>query len=186
MPAAGRQAGTPLVELAAISKRFPGVVANDGVSFSLLPGEIHALLGENGAGKSTLMSVLLGLYRPDSGEIRVRGRTVRLRSPRDAVRLGIGMVHQHFLQSDRHSALDNILLGHRGLPFLLRRSVLREEVRATAARFGLQLDLEAPLHSLPVGERQKVEIVRALHHGASILVLDEPTAVLSRQETTAL
>jgi ABC-type uncharacterized transport system ATPase subunit len=175
-----------VVELRNIRKVFPGVVANDGVDFELRAGEIHALLGENGAGKSTLMSVLMGLYKPDAGSILVRGQPVRLRSPRDAIGLGLGMVHQHFVQSERHTALDNIVLGHPELPFLPRRARLRAEVLAAAARFGLELDLDAPVHSLPVGERQKVEILRVLYHGASILILDEPTAVLSRQETAAL
>jgi ABC-type uncharacterized transport system ATPase subunit len=176
----------PVVQLSGIRKVFPGVVANDGVDFELRAGEIHALLGENGAGKSTLMSVLMGLYRPDAGSIRVRGVEQRLRSPRDAIALGLGMVHQHFVQSERHTALENIVLGHRGLPFLPRHARLEAEVLEAARRFGLELELAAPVHSLPVGERQKVEILRVLHHGASILILDEPTAVLSRQETAAL
>ena len=175
-----------VVELRGIRKVFPGVVANDGVDFELRAGEIHALLGENGAGKSTLMSVLMGLYRPDSGSISVRGVEQRLRSPRDAIGLGLGMVHQHFVQSERHSALDNIVLGHHSLPFLPRRQRLKAEVQAAAARYGLAVELDAPIHSLPVGGRQKVEILRVLFHGASILILDEPTAVLSRQETAAL
>jgi general nucleoside transport system ATP-binding protein len=175
-----------VVELSGIRKVFPGVVANDGVDFELRAGEIHALLGENGAGKSTLMSVLMGLYRPDGGSVRVRGVERRLRSPRDAIDLGLGMVHQHFVQSERHSALDNIVLGHRSLPFLPRRAQLKAQVLAAAASYGLDVDLDAPIHSLPVGERQKVEILRVLYHGASILILDEPTAVLSRQETAAL
>ncbi len=175
-----------IVELSGIRKVFPGVVANDGVDFALRQGQIHALLGENGAGKSTLMSVLMGLYTPDGGSIRVRGEERRLRSPRDAIALGLGMVHQHFVQSERHSALDNIVLGHPELPLFPSRARLRAEVEAAAARFGLSVELDAPVHSLPVGERQKVEILRVLYHGASILILDEPTAVLSRQETVAL
>ncbi|MFH1464580.1 MAG: ABC transporter ATP-binding protein [Pseudomonadota bacterium] len=176
----------PVVELTGIRKVFPGVVANDGVDLTIRASEIHALLGENGAGKSTLMSVLMGLYRPDAGSIRVRGREVRLRSPRDALRLGIGMVQQRFVQSERHTALENIVLGHSGLPFLPRRERLAVELREVAARYGFDLDLLAPIHTLPVGERQKVEILRVLHHGATVLILDEPTAVLSRQETSAL
>lgn len=176
----------PVVELRGIRKVFPGVVANDGVDFELRAGEVHALLGENGAGKSTLMSVLMGLYRPDAGLIRVRGQELRLRSPRDALALGMGMVHQHFVQSERHTALENIVLGHRGLRFLPRMAALREDVQRAARRSGLEVDLDAPVHRLPVGERQKVELLRVLYHGASILILDEPTAVLSRQETAAL
>jgi len=169
-----------------IRKAFPGVLANDDVDFQLQAGEIHALLGENGAGKSTLMSVLMGLYRPDAGSVAIRGQPVRMGSPRQAVALGLGMVHQHFVQSERHTALENIVLGHPELGFLARMDDLREQVRQASQRYGLQLELDSPLHALPVGERQKVEIVRALFHGASILVLDEPTAVLSRQETAQL
>ena len=176
----------PVVELRGIRKAFGGVVANDDVDFTLRRGEIHALLGENGAGKSTLMSVLTGLYRPDAGEIRVRGDRVVLRSPGDAIALGLGMVHQHFVQSLRHTALQNIVLGHRDLPLFPDWERLRARVAEAAGRYGLELDLEAPLYSLPVGERQKVEIVRALFRGSQILVMDEPTAVLSRQETRAL
>ena len=162
------------------------MVANDGVDFELRAGEIHALLGENGAGKSTLMSILVGLYRPDAGSIAIRGQPVKLRSPRQALRLGLGMVQQHFVQSERHTALQNIVLGHPDLPLLPRWGSLREQVQAVARRSGLEVALDRPLHSLPVGERQKVEILRVLYHGASILVLDEPTAVLRRQESQAL
>ncbi len=175
-----------VVELRGIRKTFGGVVANDDVGFTLRRGQIHALLGENGAGKSTLMSVLTGLYRPDAGEIRIRGERAVLRKPGDAIELGLGMVHQHFVQSLRHTALQNIVLGHRDLPLLPDWNALRAQVAEAAGRYGLELDLDAPLHTLPVGERQKVEIVRALFRGSSILVMDEPTAVLSRQETKAL
>ena len=176
----------PVVELRGITKSFGGVFANEDVDFTLRRGEIHALLGENGAGKSTLMSVLTGLYRPDAGEIRLRGERVVLRSPGDGIALGLGMVHQHFVQSLRHTALQNIVLGHRDLPLFPDWDALRARVAAAAGRYGLELDLDAPLHTLPVGERQKVEIVRALFRGSQILVMDEPTAVLSRQETAAL
>ncbi len=176
----------PVVQLSGIRKVFPGVVANDGVDFALREGEIHALLGENGAGKSTLMSVLMGLYRPDGGSIRIRGQERQLRSPRDAKALGLGMVHQHFVQSERHSALENIVLGHPSLGLLPRWAQQRERVGRVAEHHGLEVPLDAPVHTLPVGERQKVEILRVLVHGASVLVLDEPTAVLSRQETASL
>ncbi len=176
----------PVVQLRGIRKVFPGVVANDSVDFELKEGEVHALVGENGAGKSTLMSVLMGLYRPDAGTVFIRGQERRLRSPRDAIGLGLGMVHQHFVQSERHSALENVVLGQPDLGLVPRWSQLRGRVRQLAERHGLEVDLDAPVHSLPVGERQKVEILRVLYHGASVLVLDEPTAVLSRQETSAL
>ncbi len=178
--------GGPAIEMRGIRKAFPGVVANDDVDLEVRTGEIHALLGENGAGKTTLVNVLFGLVRPDGGTIRVRGRPARVRAPRDALRLGIGMVHQHFLQSERHTALQNVVLGHPSLPFVPSWTSLEAEVAAVGERAGLAVDLGAPIHDLPVGERQKVEILRALYHGARILVLDEPTAVLSPPEADVL
>ncbi len=186
MPALLESPENIVLEMQGIRKSFPGVTANDGVQLRLRRGEIHALLGENGAGKSTLMSVLVGLYRPDSGSIAVRGTPVVMRNPRRALRLGICMVHQHFLQSQRHTALQNIALGHAYLRLFPRWSRIRGQVERAAQKYGLGLDLDAPIALMPVGERQKVEILRALFHGASILVLDEPTAVLSRQETEIL
>ena len=177
----------------AISKRFPGVDALREVDFALVPGQVHALLGENGAGKSTLMGVLMGLVRPDSGSVLVyqdehdpKGYTPR--SPREALALGVGMVHQRLLFSERHTALENLVLGWRHLPQFVRPKALRSRVSKALADFSLDLDavLDAPMHTLPVGIRQQVEIARSLLQGARILILDEPTAVLSPPEITAL
>ena len=180
-------ADSPLLELKSITKRFPGVVANDHVDFDLAPGEVHALLGENGAGKSTLMNILYGLYHPDEGEIRLRGERVRIDSPRAAIDAGIGMVHQHFMLIPVMTVAENIVLGvepHTG-PFL-DLDAADEEVREISARFGLAVRPEAPIESISVGMQQRVEILKALFRGAEILILDEPTAVLTPQEAEEL
>ena len=170
-----------------VHKRFGPVVANDGVDLAVAPGEIHCLLGENGAGKSTLMKILYGLYQPDGGEIRVRGRQVRMRGPRDAMALGIGMVHQHFMLVDRMTVAENLIAGiepvRHGLIDLARA---REQVRAIADRYGLRVDPDARVHDLSVGEQQRVEILKALMRNADVLILDEPTAVLTPQEVDEL
>jgi simple sugar transport system ATP-binding protein len=169
-----------------IVKRFPGVVAVDGVDLTVQPGEIHALLGENGAGKSSLMNVLAGLYRPDAGEIRIHGRPADIRSPRDATRLGIGMVHQHFMLVPTLSVAENIVLGLPRPRFRLNMQVTDAEVRDISARYGLQVDPSTCIWQLSVGEQQRVEILKMLYRGASILILDEPTAVLAPQEIEQL
>ena len=180
-------ADAPLLELKGITKRFPGVVANDHVDFELAKGEVHALLGENGAGKSTLMNILYGLYHPDEGEIRLRGKSVRIHSPREAIDLGIGMVHQHFMLIPVMTVAENIVLHaepHNG-PFL-DVDQANERVAEISKQFGLAVRPDARVESISVGMQQRVEILKALYRGAEILILDEPTAVLTPQEAQEL
>ena len=170
-----------------VTKRFPGVLANDQVNFRLRKGEIHALLGENGAGKSTLMNVIYGLYRPDEGEIFVDGQPVTIADPNDAIARGIGMVHQHFMLVPVFTVAENIILGSevtRGPSLDMRRA--RQQIRQLSAEFNLAVDTDAVIEDLPVGLQQRVEIVKALYREARILVLDEPTAVLTPQEAQDL
>jgi len=172
-----------------ISKRFPGVVANDSVSFEAASGEVHALLGENGAGKTTLSNILTGLYRPDDGEIEVYGDPVHFHSPRDALDAGICMVHQHFRLVEPFSVAENIVLGdHRkdGRSFLLHTRATEAHVADLESRYGLRIDPKARIWQLSVGEQQRVEILKALYREAKILIMDEPTAVLTPQEADAL
>jgi len=178
--------GTPLVELRGIVKRFPGLVANDGVDLQLHAGEVHALLGENGAGKTTLMNVLTGLYRPDEGEILVDGRPVSFRAPRHAIESGIGMVHQHFRLVESLTVAENVLLGwHAPRVWLGRKAGIRQ-VAELAERYRMQVHPEARVWQLSVGEQQRVEILKALYRGARVLILDEPSAVLTPQEADTL
>ena len=170
-----------------ITKRFPGVLANDRVNFTLRKGEIHALLGENGAGKSTLMNVVYGLYSPDKGDIWIDGQIAEIQNPHDAIDAGIGMVHQHFMLVPVFTAAENIILGSevtRG-PSLDMRSA-RRQIRQVSKDYGLEVDPNAVIEDLPVGLQQRVEIVKALYRQAKILVLDEPTAVLTPQEADDL
>ncbi|HKY25388.1 MAG TPA: ABC transporter ATP-binding protein [Gaiella sp.] len=187
-PAAAAQAAAA-VAMRGITKRFPGVVANDGVDFEAAVGEVHALLGENGAGKSTLSNILTGLYHPDAGELHVRGQPVAFGSPRDALDVGIGMVHQHFRLVEPFTVAENVVLGdHRdvGRSFLLHRAEIEQRVAELAKRYGLAVDPRARIWQLSVGEQQRVEILKALYRDATILILDEPTAVLTPQEAEAL
>ena len=184
-PSAG-SASAPALEASGIVKAFPGVLANDHVDFELRTGEIHALLGENGAGRSTLMNILAGLYRPDEGEIRLDGRSVAFRSPRDAIEAGLGMVHQHFTLVPSQTVTENILLGLAQPRFLLDARRSEAEVARLAAEFGLRVHPRAKVWQLSVGEQQRVEILKLLYRGARILILDEPTAVLAPQETEEL
>lgn len=174
------------MEMRQITKGFPGILANDGVDFAVRPGEVHALLGENGAGKSTLMSILTGLYRPDQGEIRLEGRPVRFRSPRDAISAGIGMVHQHFKLVAPFTVAENVILGLDEPRFALRMEQVERRVAELSAGYGLQVDPTARIWQLSVGEQQRVEIVKMLYRGAKLLILDEPTAVLTPQEAQEL
>jgi len=179
----------PAVELRGITKRFPGVVANDGVDFAAAAGEVHALLGENGAGKSTLSHILSGLYRPDEGEIRLEGETVSFQSPRDAIDMGVCMVHQHFRLVDRFTVAENLILGDRrgaGRQFRIDPGAVVDQVRRLGERYRLPVDPRARIWQLSVGERQRVEILKALYEEARVLILDEPTAVLTPDEAQTL
>lgn len=173
------------VAMRGIVKRFPGVLANDHISFEARAGEIHALLGENGAGKTTLMNILYGIYRPDEGEIYVKGCRVTIRSPRDAINLGIGMVHQHFRLVPSHTVAENVMLGFPGNFFFPDRAA-RRRLDEFAKKYGLRVDPEARIWQLSAGEQQRVEIIKALYRGAEILILDEPTAMLTPGEVDEL
>src|SRR5688500_12395742 len=168
-----------------ITKRYPGVVANDGIDLEVRAGEIHALLGENGAGKSTLMNILYGLAVPDEGEVLIDGQPVEIDGPNDAIRRGISMVHQHFMLVPVLTVAENILLGDEPManPIFLDRGVAHTRIRELGRTFGFEIDPDAKVGSLSVGWQQRVEILKALYRNASILVLDEPTAVLTPQET---
>ena len=180
-------ADAPLLELRGITKQFPGVLANDHVDFDLAKGEVHALLGENGAGKSTLMNILYGLYHPDEGEIVLNGKPVRIGSPRSAIDLGIGMVHQHFMLIPVMTVAENIVLANEPTsgPFL-DLSGAENRVRELSTQFGLAVRPEARVASISVGMQQRAEILKALYREAEILILDEPTAVLTPQEAGEL
>ncbi len=169
-----------------VTKRFPGVIANEDVDFELYEGEVHTLLGENGAGKSTLAAMLCGLYQPDEGQIVRRDRVVRLRNPRDGLAHGIGMVHQHFRLVERFTVAENVVLGDPRQPLLLKRAEIDDRVAEIGERFGLPIDPRARIAELTVGQRQRVEIVKVLYRGADVLLLDEPTAVLTPHEAEAL
>lgn len=179
---------TPAVELEGITKRFPGVVANRDISLSVQQGHVHAVVGENGAGKSTLMKILYGMQRPDEGEIRVNGKPVTLRSPADAIAVGIGMVHQHFMLADNLTVLENVILGSepRVGGIAIDFGAARERIGRISDSYGLDIDPDATVEDLGVGARQRVEILKVLYRGARILILDEPTAVLVPHEVDEL
>jgi simple sugar transport system ATP-binding protein len=179
---------TPVLELKGITKRFPGVLANDHIDLTLEQGEILALLGENGAGKTTLMNILYGLYQQDEGEIFVKGKPITVHSPTDAIRAGVGMVHQHFMLVPVFTVTENVMLGEEDTRFggVLDRKKAAQRVRDISERYNLQVDPDAYVEDLPVGVQQRVEIIKLLFREADILILDEPSAVLTPQEVTEL
>src|SRR5262245_34332145 len=174
----------PAVELNGITKRFPGVVANSDVDLVVRAGEVHALCGENGAGKSTLMKILYGMQAPDEGTIEVNGQQANFKSPSDAIKTGIGMVHQHFMLADNLTVLENVVLGAEGLYGIGKNA--RKRIRGLAGSVGLDLDPDMLVERLGVADRQRVEILKVLYRGAKIIILDEPTAVLVPQEVDEL
>jgi simple sugar transport system ATP-binding protein len=176
--------GPPAVELHGITKRFPGVVANHDIDITVAPGTVHAIVGENGAGKSTLMKTLYGMHRPDEGRILIRGKEVRFHSPSDAIRHGIGMVHQHFMLADNLTVLENVVLGAEREHGIGRRA--RARIQELSAQYGLGVEPDRLMEELGVGDRQRVEILKVLYRGARTIILDEPTAVLVPQEVDEL
>ena len=175
------------IEMVNITKRFPGIIANDNVTLQLKPGEIHALLGENGAGKSTLMSVLFGLYQAEEGVIKKKGQVVQINNPNDANDLGIGMVHQHFKLVECFSVLDNIILGVEDTKNgMLQREKARAKVMALSEKYGLSVNPDALIEDISVGMQQRTEILKMLYRDNEILIFDEPTAVLTPQEIEEL
>lgn len=182
----GVKQGDTVLETRGITKRFPGVVANDRIDFEIKAGEIHAILGENGAGKTTLMNILFGLLRPDEGEIYIGGKRVEFSSPLDAIDLGIGMVHQNRKLVSAHTVIENIILGHPRAGTILKLERAEEEVEELCERYGFKIDLGARIWQLSEGEKQVVEILKALYRGARVLILDEPTSALAPPQTKNL
>ncbi len=179
---------SPAIQMKSITKTFPGVLANDKIDFIVEKGEIHGLLGENGAGKTVLMSILYGLFQPDEGQIYVNEKQVTMDSPATAIGLGIGMVHQHFMLVPSLTVAENVILGREPTKdkVLLDMDKTLKDVKASCERYNLEVDLKAPIYTLPVGVQQRVEILKALYRGADILILDEPTSVLTPQEAAEL
>jgi general nucleoside transport system ATP-binding protein len=182
LKAGQNMSASPLVQMRGITKRFPGVLANDRIDFRAYAGKLHALLGENGAGKTTLMKILYGVYQPDAGEICIDGHGIRVRSPREAIRLGIGMVFQHYTLIPSMTVVENIALSTAAWRLPLRSKTLASRLHEVAWRYRLHVEPEAPVWQLSVGEQQRVEILKLLNGSARILILDEPTAVLTPQE----
>jgi len=182
----GERSNEPSIEAVNIVKRFGALVANNRVNLQAYSGQVLALVGENGAGKSTLMNMLSGLLQPDEGEIRLAGQPVRFRSPRDAIERGIGMVHQHFMLIPPLTVAENVVLGHEPSTVLFDRAAARQKVAELSEAYGLKLDPGARVESLSVGLQQRVEILKILYWGSDILIFDEPTAVLTPQETREL
>jgi simple sugar transport system ATP-binding protein len=178
--------GETVLEARGITKTFPGVVANDNIDFAIKAGEIHAILGENGAGKTTLMKILFGQYQPDEGEIYLVGEQVKFKSPLDAIDKGIGMVHQHRKLVSAHTVIENIILGHPNAAGILDLNRTGREIEALCDRYGFSVDLKAKVWQLSEGEKQVVEILKALYRGAEVLIMDEPTSALTPLETEKL
>ena len=174
------------LEMRGISKSFMEVKANRDINLKIHAGEILGLLGENGAGKTTLMNILYGLYNPDEGEILINNEVLRLRSPKDSMRAGIGMIHQHFMLVDKHTVLENIALGYEDAPFFFPQKALRGRIRKLSAQYSMEIDPDKPIWELSAGEQQRVEIIRALSRNADLLIMDEPTSVLTPQEADEL
>jgi len=170
------------LEMIDISKSFHGIPANQDIRLSIASGEILGLLGENGAGKTTLMNILYGLYQPDSGEVHINGSRVQITSPQESKRLGIGMVHQHFMLIQGHTAIENIVLGFEEAPFWFPQRKIKENITTFTRKFNFDIDLDKPVWQLSAGEQQRVEIINAMFNGADLLILDEPTSVLTPQE----
>ena len=186
MPIEDIKRGDLVLEARGITKRYPGVIANDQIDFEIRAGEIHAILGENGAGKTTLMRILFGLTQPDEGQILVFGEKVNFKSPLDAIHLGIGMVHQNRKLISAHSVIENIILGHPRAGTMINLKETTEEISRLCTKYGFKLDLKAKVWQLSEGEKQVVEILKALHRGAKILILDEPTSALAPPEIEKL
>ncbi|HZT45526.1 MAG TPA: ATP-binding cassette domain-containing protein, partial [Gaiellaceae bacterium] len=180
--------GEAVLELRGITKQFPGVLANDHIDLEVAAGEVHALLGENGAGKSTLMNILYGLYHPDEGEILLNGKRVSFSSAKDAIGSGIGMVHQHFMLIPVMTVAENIVLAAEPTQacVMLDFAEARKRVRELSERYGLAVEPDARIEDITVAQQQRVEILKALYRGAEVLILDEPTAVLTPQEAREL
>jgi simple sugar transport system ATP-binding protein len=175
-----------VVEMKGITKRFPGVVANDGVNFDVKRGEVHALLGENGAGKTTLMNILSGMYKPDEGEIYFCQKRVDIKSPKDAIKLGIGMIHQHFMLVPSLSVVENVVLGTLPPWKPLRETIVERKLKELSKEYGIEVNLKAKIWQLSVGEQQRVEILKMLYRNVRVLIMDEPTSVLTPMEATKL
>jgi len=182
----GKKRGETVIEARGITKRFPGVVANDQIDFEIKAGEIHAVLGENGAGKTTLMNILFGLLQPDEGDLYIGGKRVKFKSPLDAIDLGIGMVHQNRKLVSAHTVIENIILGHPRAGKILNLRRAGAEITELCDKYGFKIDLRAKVWQLSEGEKQVVEILKALYRGAKVLILDEPTSALAPPETKKL
>lgn len=174
------------LEMIDICKSFQGIHANKNINLHVEAGEILGLLGENGAGKTTLMNILYGLYQPDSGQIQINGSPIRISNPVESITHGIGMVHQHFMLIQNHSVLENIALGYKDTPFFFPKIKLRKKVEEFSRQFDFKIDLDQKIWQLSAGQQQRIEIIKALLNGADLLILDEPTSVLTPQEIKEL